>query len=85
MAGLWFASIWMVIGAVIVGISDAFSDPGKRSLFYANLEQLIILFCIIVAWPLLLILIIARLAFMLTVDIRKKKEESKPLVNQEWE
>lgn len=92
MTGLWAIagiSAWMVIGAVIVGVSDAFSNPEKRSLVYKSVDQLFILFCIIVAWPLLLILIVARLAFMLTVVLRAyardRINERKSLVNQDWE
>lgn len=75
----------MLVGAIVLGVDDAFEEPHKRVVTclnsYENTGPIILGFVI---WPLVLLFLIARLVSDYVKHTRSNREECK-LVTKDWD
>ncbi len=68
--------LWVTVGAILVGVDNALTDHNKRIFNRPDEDSLgLILFCVVV-WPVVFILVTARLTSDLIDYIRDNSESS---------
>jgi hypothetical protein len=76
-------TLWLTIGAIVLGVDDAMTEPEKRILTGPNKSAHfeMIIFGVVI-WPLILICAIAQLTAEYFARIRDKPDTSKP---KDWD